>query len=297
MATRRKSKALASAIGGRAMSKSQWLDKMKSAINTKHDMLRDVGGAGKFIVIKNHRFHLNGVELEHPVPAVILDSVREKQWYETDYDKDTTSAPDCYAVGTDPDEMRPDPSAPKPQAERCKDCWANAFGSGKRKNSKACADKIRLALLPAVEADADKLAKEEPHFLRIPTMSMKNYKNFVDMVETQLGRPEFGVVCELDVKLHPDYQHVVTFKGLDEIDDPVIGGVILDKRDRAAQDGLRSFPEVIVEEEEEEGRSKKIDSGRRAARRSVTAAPPKSDRRTATSKPVAGRRSAKRSKF
>ena len=119
------------------------------------------GDAKPHISIKGGRFRVveDGTEtvLDTTTLEVAIVGINprvSKVYYEGAWDKnDEAKAPDCFSL----DGIKPDLSATNPQSDLCANCPKNAWGSKTTpdgKDTKACADQKRLAIVPADDPKA-----------------------------------------------------------------------------------------------------------------------------------------------
>lgn len=110
------------------------------------------GGFGNRISLKGSRFHLvqNGVDTE-TLQESYLDTVIfalanavQRTYYEGIYDPNSKDRPTCFSH----DGITPSPESPKLQSIKCAVCPQNVKGSGRQGNTKACAYKKRVVVLP-----------------------------------------------------------------------------------------------------------------------------------------------------
>ena len=98
--------------------------------------------------------------------------------------------PTCFSN----DGIRPDPQAEHPQCTSCAKCKWNAFGTARGDNGagkgKACADTVRVAVVPATGPFT------EAYLLRVPPASIKALGEFGSFCEKR-KIPHQAVVCEL----------------------------------------------------------------------------------------------------
>lgn len=95
----------------------------------------------------------DGVSTRDPFECVIIDFVTAHDYYDSGYDKENISPPDCFARGVDPSNMKPSDNSPNKQAEDCASCPNNQFGTGLGKG-KACKNTRLLAVLPPDATEA-----------------------------------------------------------------------------------------------------------------------------------------------
>lgn len=207
--------------------------------------------AGNFISLKGGIMTIG----DEPLPGnqmyvVILDSYRERTFYEGRYNADVAAAPVCYAFarGDEMAEMGPHPSMQQhpavfiPQADECAKCPHNEWGSNDQGKGKACQDRRRLILLPAGYAepikgsrdfnvqlfdDPDHYAGADTATLKLPVTSGKEYSRYVAQLATVHGRPPHGVITRVYLEPHPQHQFHVRFELVDLIPDNEIGEAVL----------------------------------------------------------------------
>ena len=155
---------------------------------------------GDYISTKGSKFTLNGVKIGldgkgRELDCVVLGYIFEKSYYDTDYVEGQASSPACFALGYDEDELTPNETSPNKQCESCVDCELNEWGSG-RGEGKACSDRRRLAL--AVEGADGKI---ELKLLNIAPTSLKNWKSFINDVDTQGLHP---MQCAVNIHFDED---------------------------------------------------------------------------------------------
>jgi len=147
---------------------------------------------------------------DNEISVVVLAAVHENQYFTGRYNPQVKQSPVCYAY-SDPDaapedaedSMRPHPEAPDKQAEACKVCPMNEWGSAETGKGKACKNVRRLALiLEESLEDAESLEEAEVRMLKVPVTSVKNWSAYVRNKLAAIGRPSYGVVTK--VKVVPD---------------------------------------------------------------------------------------------
>lgn len=159
-----------------------------------------------------------------PVPGnklqgIILDFVRENQWFDRPYREGEPGIPVCYAFSEGPahDEgkMRPHPGAAQPQADMCKNCPKNQWGSSPTGKGKACGNVMKLAIVP--EGALESLDECPPATMKVPVMSVGNFSNYVLDLHSALKRPPFSVITEISTEPNKKSRFRVTFKHPREI--------------------------------------------------------------------------------
>lgn len=115
-----------------------------------------------------------------PIPSVKVIILRAKPqlskiYYEKQYEEGDDSSPDCFSM----DGVTPDRSVKNPQSKTCAACPKNIWGSKiteAGKETKACADSRRLAVVPATDIANEALGG--PLLLRVPAASLANLANY-----------------------------------------------------------------------------------------------------------------------
>lgn len=134
------------------------------------------------------------------IKGVIVDFISSNMHYPEDYDEANPSPPDCFAQGRVPRDLVPDPSSTNQQAESCKVCEHNKFGSGKG-NAKSCKNTRQLAII-AENADMD----SHIWILTVPPGSIRFFDTFVSTVlKGRYALPPIGVVTEIYMDPNKDF--------------------------------------------------------------------------------------------
>jgi hypothetical protein len=141
------------------MTKSTELTSVQDAISKRIANVASTTDApsSKRISTKGGVFTLPGGETNKgPIHSVVVDFVRQNNFYKAAYNPNESAPPECYAIGRNIDELKPSPNCSEPQFDGlCKDCPNNQFGSDRNGGKgKACTNNLNLALLPE-EFDAD----------------------------------------------------------------------------------------------------------------------------------------------
>lgn len=183
------------------------------------------GGSPSF-VIRGGTLMFNDVPIpNNEMAVVVLDSLIENTFYETDYDPDNITPPTCFAFGRDENTMAPHETVvahEQAQNDLCKGCANNVFGSGDKGRGKACGNRRRLMLIPA--GDFDRNGNFEPEEnpseitsaisgqLKLPPTSLKLWGNYVKQIAGTTNRPPHGVITHIKVIPDTKSQFKVTFK-------------------------------------------------------------------------------------
>lgn len=116
------------------------------------------------------------------VPIIILKAKPQlsKIYYAKSYEEGDDASPDCFSM----DGVTPDRSIREPQCASCAACPHNQWGSkvtDAGKETKACADSRRLAVVPAGDVANEMFGG--PMLLRVPAASLANLANYDSMLK------------------------------------------------------------------------------------------------------------------
>lgn len=118
---------------------------------------------------------------------VIVDFVSRNEFYDRDYDRDNIVPPACFAIGTVIKDLAPSDNSPVKQADVCKECPMNEYGS--KGKGKACSNCYLLAVL------APDSSKEDPLFiLKVSPTGRKSFDAFVAGVRAMQSSPVENIV-------------------------------------------------------------------------------------------------------
>lgn len=244
MAKRKTQEALAVAAPTGMMKWDDELAKYAEAASAKEQII-----AGQFLSVKAGQMSLGGNPIKgNEVNVVVLKDIYENTYYPGEYDADNKAPPACYAFGDDEKEMAPHPQASDPQAERCKDCKMNEWGSstkGKR-TGKACQNRRRLALIPAGDLSPEAVAKAEVVYFKVPVTSGKFWGAYVKNVASTHRRPPFAVVTSVSCEPDPKTQVRVGFQLVEPAPQESLGALLA--RAKEQEEGIR-FPYPEAREE------------------------------------------------
>lgn len=126
-----------------------------------------------------------------PMIIVKANKNKAKSYYASAFKEGAEDVkPTCFSN----DGIRPDPQAEHPQCTSCAKCKWNVFGTARGDNGagkgKACADAVRVAVVPATGPFT------EAYLLRVPPASIKALGEFGSFCEKR-KIPHQAVVCEL----------------------------------------------------------------------------------------------------
>lgn len=153
-----------------------------------------------------------------PVPGnkmdcVIVAAVFENAFFSKPYDANNIVPPDCFALSSAKEDLVPHADVPEPVHAQCLGCPNMEWGSDPKPNSrgKACKEKRRLAIIPAVSIKDGEIIKAEIATATLPVTSVRNWGNYVNQVAAEFGRPTWAVLTEISVVPHIKNQFEVKF--------------------------------------------------------------------------------------
>jgi hypothetical protein len=173
--------------------------------------------AGNWVSFKGGILSINGMQMkDNRVEMVVLHSIFENQMYGERYNPNNPQPPVCYAFGETDDELKPHPDSSKPQADSCKTCPNNQWGSDPEGGKgKACKNVRRLAIISAT--DLNKIDKAEVAIAKPSVTSVKNWATYANQVANALHLPPLGVVTEMSVEADPKTQFQIHFRLVDKV--------------------------------------------------------------------------------
>ncbi len=118
---------------------------------------------------------------------VIVDFVSRNEFYDRDYDRDAIVPPACFSIGTVIKDMIPSDNSPVKQADVCKECPMNEFGS--KGKGKACSNCYLLAVLPP---DADE--STPVYTLKVSPTGRKSFESFIAGLKSMQSSPIENIV-------------------------------------------------------------------------------------------------------
>jgi len=205
------------------------------------------GGGGRFFSTRAGVLQYDDTPMPGNQMCVIIAAwCLENLYYEESFDADNRTPPTCFAFCKDPgekDEMAPHPSMEEhpdtftAQNDTCKGCPQNEFGSAAKGRGKACANRRRLACIPAgtyksagrhggfeleLINDPDHFRTAEAAFLKIPVMSGKGFDAYVRDVAEQLRKPLFAVYTRVYLTPDPKSQFKVNFELIEPVERELI---------------------------------------------------------------------------
>ena len=155
------------------------------------------------------------------IDVVIVASPVERLYYTQRYDPTNPAPPVCYALGPTLTGLKPNVTAPEPQAEMCANCpkdqWGSAANGGK---GKACAEKRRLLIMTADSIGSlDAIRVAEVAALRTPVTSVRGFATYLQTVASATKRPLSAVVTNISLVPDAKTQFKLQFKFVRVLED------------------------------------------------------------------------------
>ena len=143
-------------------------NKLKNELSNLQDTVPTPSGSR--ITVSGQTFVLPGGETSaKPLSVIILGWRWINRYYKNAYNANQIESPECYAIGTKPDDLAP-MGGDDQQHTECKTCPMNQFGSNGR--GKACRNSVRIAL---VSGDL----KSGVVFLDVPPTSIASFRDLI----------------------------------------------------------------------------------------------------------------------
>lgn len=203
-------------------------------------------GGGEFISTKGGEFSYRDTSLGDTLSVVIIDSVAENQYYESNYDPDSIQVPVCFSFSRDTTTMVPHEASIDPQHSDCTTCPQNQYGSANVGKGKACKNVRRLALI--LEDDLTGVEAAEIVFLKVSVTSVKAWSGYVNQLNSILKRPPLGVVTTITVTPDPKTQFKINFEVKDKIMDGDLIRQLLGKKLSNSERMVRPYEQIEIAE-------------------------------------------------
>lgn len=208
-------------------------EEMAELASQMGDARSATSSGGKWVSTAGAIFSIDGNEVGQTLEVIIIDAVRENQYFTAAYDPENPAPPVCFAFGRGDAAMVPHNDTPDPQAKTCATCPKNVFGSaGEGRKGKACKNTMRLALISA--DDMDDVENAEVRLLKVSPTNLANYAKFIEKLKTpelKLGKNPHParVVCRLTVRPSRSTQISLDFDINTVIDDAEVMGKLITK--------------------------------------------------------------------
>ncbi len=164
-------------------------------------------------------FNYNEEDIGDSMKLIILEAIRENVFYEGSFDPSNPTPPTCFAMNKNADELAPPEDLRTSQADTCKECRWNVFGTAEQGRGKACKNSVRLTVLPFQSGSATELTKCEGARLRVPVTSVRGFAAYVTKLTKALHRPVLSVVTQVKIEHSKTGGFGILFEPLGGIDD------------------------------------------------------------------------------
>lgn len=157
--------------------------------------------SGYMISTKGKVFTLpNGASDDGPLTCVLLDWVTANSYFEGIYNPKDPQPPACFAISRTPAEAKPSEHSPKRQAEACKGCPKNEWGSDPQGGKgKACKNTRRLLIVP-VKADE----KTQPWVIPVSPTGLKHFDKYINTL-ADMGIHPLEMVTDISFEASEAY--------------------------------------------------------------------------------------------
>lgn len=159
------------------------------------------------ISLRNKEFSLPDGQKGPTLECVVLDFVWFMVNYPGVYNSNNPQKPNCFAVGREnpepkPDEigLKPHPSAADPQHTDCKECPKNQWKSAASGNGKACKNQRRLVVL-APNADVG----SEPMSICVSPGGLRYFDAYVARLQNEHGLLPVQVITKISFDPNQTY--------------------------------------------------------------------------------------------
>lgn len=162
---------------------------------------------------------------DNELECIVAAYAFERVLYDSKYDPDKITPPDCYALASPQESanMAPYDNVPNPRSEECEDC---TFGTWDGNTPPMCKQRRRLIILPkSVANDPEKVATAEMAIMSIPVTSIKHWGKYVNSVAARTQRPYWSVLTKVKLVPHPKHQFHVHFEEIGLLSNELLGAI------------------------------------------------------------------------
>lgn len=182
------------------------------------------------------------------IELVIVEASQHisKTFYKSGYVEGGTDAPDCQSI----DGSSPDPASTSPQCDTCATCPQNQFGSRitpAGKKAKACADSLRLAVVPAGDIANENFGGVM--LLRMSATAIQNFASYNKLMQAN-GRSYRAVVTRVGFDPNASYP-LMTFKAVRELNQDERDALVDVYNNRAPIERMLTEPATPRDDEED----------------------------------------------
>ena len=198
-----------------------WEEALANRAKVAKAMTASAGGGSKSIGTAGGVFKIDGEEVGTVLKVIMLDSIFENSFYEGKFDPDNPSNPICFALGRNQKELVPHEESTDIQADNCKDCPHNKFGTSDVGRGKETKNIVRMMVISADEdqGDLEDIPGAEAYMLKVPVTSVKHWKAYTQGIIGIRNSDPIRVITELTLVRHPKHQFEMKFKSIGDVDD------------------------------------------------------------------------------
>lgn len=263
------------------MAESKALTKFKEKLAKKAEVkASEEAVGGSFFSTRGGILKLGDDELPgNEMIVIVLDSIHENTYYPGKFDQDAIVPPKCFAFGRTTKEMEPHENVPakddesaedsyfEMQADWCDECPYSEWGSADTGRGKACANRRRLAVIPAgrfeqvgkKKSDTEMEVFDDPahfreadiSFLKLPVTSTKAWSKYVNQLNKDHQVPPFAVITHVYMEPHEKKQFEFFFDCVEVIEDEDILQILFARNEEAEEVIEQPYTEPTDEEMEQ----------------------------------------------
>jgi hypothetical protein len=225
---------------------------------------------GQFFSVKGGVLTWNDSPIQgNQLPVIIADAILENVYYKNEYDPENPEPPTCFAFGREESLMQPHKVSVEckcAQADTCKECEWNEWGTARKGRGKACKNVRRLAMIAAgildttgkftpFEDPEEALGKSTIGYFRLPVTSVKGYAAHIKSITNTLKYPPHAVISKMQIFHDPDTQFKATFSSIMKVPKELLP-IVMQRHEEAMS--LIDFPYAPYDEEALEGQRQRM---------------------------------------
>lgn len=201
MSTKSKASKAVAPVAGAGKSLALLDQELSQEVDSLKEQIGQPGGRQIKVEPSGNFKSPEGLDLGNTIQIVVLDFISRKAFYSGPYNPNNIVPPDCYALGKNIAQMKPDdPNLPAKQSDACAGCPLNQFGSGNTGTGKACREFRDLAVL-LVDPDNPELhnAPDAPIYtISVPPTSLKAFDAVVPVIARSLAGPPIKAILTVN---------------------------------------------------------------------------------------------------
>lgn len=185
-----------------------WADVVKANKAQQEATLAAMSNGPSFISLKHGDITVDGVAVPgNTLDVIVLSFVIESNYYTKAYDAANPTPPACYSLSNGLSPAVPSLDGTIQVNATCEGCPMKEWGSNPNgRGGKACSDHVRVAVIPAdIETEAD-VVSAQVKYVKIPTMSVELFQQFVKTVDVTTGLPPFAFRTSMKTVRDPKTQ-------------------------------------------------------------------------------------------